>query len=83
MNADMENIEAQHWICMEWRCVVFIWWNKFMNADMNLRRGSTEGSCKVTLGMQRSCLMNFVRFTVRAGVRDMSTRREVGGTTDR
>ena len=22
---DMENIEAQHWICMKWRCLVFIW----------------------------------------------------------
>ena len=54
-----------------------------MNADMNSRRLSTEGSCKVTLGMQRSCVMNFVRFTVRASIRDMSTRREAGGTTDR
>ena len=27
MNVDMENIEAQHWICIEWRCVVFIWCN--------------------------------------------------------
>ena len=84
MNADMENIEAQHWICMEWRCVVFIWWNKFMNADMNLRRGSTEGSCKVTLRMQKSRVMIFVRFTgQRARIRDTGTRREVGGTADR